>query len=330
MSTSTPPQSRRAARAAELARAEKRRRTTKIAVIAAGVTILVGVGIAAIGLRGATPTADAGGQAYLATKDNFRLPGLLDASKTVSLADHKGKPVVVNFFASWCVYCNEELPGFVQVAKNTTGTIDFIGVDTNDPGDGIAMAKRFDLAGVGFALAHDIGTNPASDLWLSYGSQGLPVTAFYDKDGKLVDFAGGMLTQAELEQRIAKNFGITVTAPDASTMAAPVIPLIPKGVYELLAAHGNAQNYFAVDVRPATEFAAGHISGARNLPSATAANVVSQAAEFSKDGSYFLYDADGKNTEPVAQALHDAGFKHIYYLDGGLDAWKKASGPVTQ
>lgn len=330
MSTSTPPQSRRAARAAELARAEKRRRTTKIAVIAAGVAIVVGVGIAAIGLRGATPTADAGGQAYLATKDNFRLPGLLDASKTVSLADHKGKPVVVNFFASWCVYCNEELPGFVQVAKNTTGTIDFVGVDTNDPGDGAAMAKRFDLAGVGFALAHDIGANPASDLWLSYGSQGLPVTAFYDKDGKLVDFAGGMLTQTELEQRIAKNFGITVTAPDASTMAAPVIPLIPKGVYELLNAHGNATNYFAVDLRPAADFAQGHITGARNLPSATAANVVAHASALSKDGSYFLYDADGKNTEPIAQALHDAGFKHIYYLDGGLAAWQQAGGPVTQ
>jgi rhodanese-related sulfurtransferase len=222
----------------------------------------------------------------------------------------------------------DRLPGFVQVAKNTTGTVDFIGVDTNDPGDGVAMATRFDLAGVGFALAHDIGANPASDLWLSYGSQGLPVTAFYDKDGKLVDFAGGMLTQTELEQRIAKNFGITVTAQDASTMAAPVIPLIPKGVYELLNAHGNAANYFAVDLRSEANFAGGHLPGAKNLPSATAATVVSQASGFSKDGSYFLYDADGKATEPIAQALHDAGFKHVYYLEGGLAAWIAAQGPT--
>jgi rhodanese-related sulfurtransferase/peroxiredoxin len=329
---STPPssQSRRAARAEELARAEKRRRTTKIAVIAAGVAIVVGVGIAAIGLRGTSPTADASGQAYVGTKDNFRLPGLLDSTKTVSLADHKGKPVVVNFFASWCVYCNEELPGFVQVAKTTAGSVSFVGVDTNDPGDGVAMAKRFDLAGAGFALAHDIGANPASDLWLSYGSQGLPVTAFYDADGKLVDFAGGMLSQTELEQRLQKNFGITVTAPDASTLAAPVIPLIPKGMYELLNAHGNAQNYFAVDVRSAADFTRGHITGARNLPSATAATVASQASELSKDGSYFLYDADGKNTELIAQALHDAGYKHIYYLNDGLAAWQQAGGPVTK
>lgn len=322
--------SRRAARAAELARAERRRRLGKIAVIVAGVAIVAVVGTLAFTMRGAGSPTDAGGQSYVATKEDFRLPGLIDANDTVALADFAGKPVVVNFFASWCVYCNEELPGFVQVAKATTGKVSFVGVDTNDPGDGVAMAKRFDLQSVGFRLAHDIGKDPASDLWLSYGSQGLPVTAFYDKDGKLVDFAGGMLTQTELEQRIAKNFGITETAPDASTMAAPVIPLIPKGVYELLNAHGNATDYFAVDLRPSAEFAQGHITGARNLPSATAANVVAQASALSKDGSYFLYDADGKNTEPIAQALHDAGFKHVYYLDGGMAAWQQAGGPITQ
>jgi rhodanese-related sulfurtransferase/peroxiredoxin len=329
MSTSTPPPSRRAARAAELARADKRRRTTKIAVIAAGVAIVVGVGIAAIGLRGSTPTADAGGQAYTATKENFRLPGLFDTAKTVSLTDFKGKPVVVNFFASWCVYCNEELPGFIQVAKATSGTVSFVAVDTNDPGDGAAMAKRFDLAGAGFTLARDIGANPASDLWLSYGSQGLPVTAFYNAEGKMVDFSSGMLTQAELEQRIAKNFGITVQAQDASQSQAPVIPLIPKGMYELLSAHGNADTYVAIDLRSSADYAQGHISGAKSLPDAAPNTVVAHASGLSKDGSYFLYDADGKKTEAVGQALHDAGYKHIYYLDGGLAAWTQAGGSTA-
>ena len=89
----------------------------------------------------------------------------------------------MNFFASWCVYCNEELPGFVQVAKATDGTVAFVGVNTSDPGDGAAMARRFDLAGAGFALAKDVGGNPPSQLWSSFGSQGLPVTAFYDATG---------------------------------------------------------------------------------------------------------------------------------------------------
>ena len=105
--------------------------------------------------RQPTPTA----RRTAPTKAAFRLPGLLDDT-TVSLADFAGTPVVVNFFASWCVYCNEELPGFVQVAKATGGTVDFVGVNTSDPGDGAAMARRFDLAGAGFALAKDIGGNP--------------------------------------------------------------------------------------------------------------------------------------------------------------------------
>lgn len=162
---------------------------------------------------------------------------------------------MVSFFASWCVYCNEELPGFVQVAKATAGKVAFVGVDTNDPGDGVAMAHRFDLAGAGFALAHDIGADPASDLWRSYGSQGLPVTAFYDASGRLVDFSGGMLTQDELQQRITKLFGVTASAPDAANLVAPVIPLIPQGAYELLGRNAANPAFAAIDLRPADQYA---------------------------------------------------------------------------
>ncbi len=171
----------------------------------------------------------------------------------------------MNFFASWCVYCNEELPGFVQVAKATDGTVAFVGVNTSDPGDGAAMARRFDLAGAGFALAKDVGGNPPSQLWSSFGSQGLPVTAFYDATGKLVDFAGGMLTQAELEQRLKTNFGIGVTAPNADQLGSPVIPLIPQGAYELLRTHPNDPSFVPIDLRSAADFAQGHLSGAVNI-----------------------------------------------------------------
>lgn len=323
---SAPNQSRRAARIAELERQQRRNKITKAAVIGGLAAVLIAVGVLAFVGTSSSPSADSAGQKYLATKDNFRLPGLLDADKTVALADFKGTPVVVNFFASWCVYCNEELPGFIQVAHATEGKVAFVGVNTGDPGDGVAMAKRFDLAENGFTLAKDIGNEPASDLWTSYGSQGLPVTAFYDAQGTLVDFSGGMLTQDALAQRITKNFGVDATAPDAATVAAPVIPLIPKGMSELLNSYGNTTDYFAIDLRSAEDFAAGHISGSRNFPSATPQTAVKQAADLSKDGSYFLYDADGAATEAVGDALHKAGFKHIYYLQGGLVAWTQAGG----
>lgn len=323
-----PALSRRAARAAELARAERRRRTGKIAVIIAGVAIVGVVATLAFTMGGNSSSTDASGQSYVATKDGFRLPGLIDPKDTVALSDFAGTPVVVNFFASWCVYCNEELPGFVQVATATSGKVAFVGIDTNDSGDGVAMAKRFDLQSVGFHLAHDIGNDPASDLWLSYGSQGLPVTAFYDASGKLVDFSGGMLTQSELQDRIKKNFGIDVQAADATQLGAPVIPLIPRGAYELLNAHHNPESYFAIDLRPAAQYAKGRITGARNLAEATPASIVTAAAGLSKDGSYFLYDATGTQAEAVSQALHAAGFKHLYFIEGGFQAWTAAGGPT--
>jgi rhodanese-related sulfurtransferase/thiol-disulfide isomerase/thioredoxin len=317
----------KAKQAAAKARAERQRKM-KIGVVSSTLIVVFGV-VAAVALSGGggSPKADAGGTAYSASQAAFRLPGLLDDT-TVSLADFTGTPVVVNFFASWCVYCNEELPGFVQVAKATGGTVDFVGVNTSDPGDGAAMARRFDLAGAGFALAKDIGGNPPSQLWSSFGSQGLPVTAFYDATGKLVDFAGGMLTQAELEQRLKTDFGIGVTAPDAGQLGSPVIPLIPQGAYELLRTHPNDPSFVPIDLRSAADFAAGHLPGAVNIE-APAGDVAAAVATLDKSASYFVYDATGTGSTTVADAMHAAGFKHVYEIQGGLAAWIQQGLPTT-
>ncbi len=321
-------QAAKAEREAAKAR-EERQRKVRIGAVSGMVVIVFGV-VAALALTsgGGSPTTDANGTGYSAAKDDFRLPGLLDAT-TVSLADFAGTPVVVNFFASWCVYCNEELPGFVQVAKATDGKVDFIGVDTSDPGDGAAMARRFDLAGAGFALAKDIGGDPPSQLWSSFASQGLPVTAFYDGTGKLVDFSGGMLTQAELEQRLQTNFGIDVKAPDAGQLGAPVIPLIPQGAYELLRTHPNDPSFVPVDLRSAADFAQGHLPGAVNIE-APAGDVAAGVAALDKSASYFVYDATGTGSTTVADAMHSAGFKHVYDIQGGYAAWTQQGLPTAK
>ncbi len=307
---------------------EERRRKVRIGAVTATVIVVFGVvAVLALTSGGASPKADAGGTAYSATKESFRLPGLLD-DRTVSLADFTGAPVVVNFFASWCVYCNEELPGFVQVAKATDGKVAFVGVDTSDPGDGAAMARRFDLSGVGFALAKDIGGDPASQLWSSFGSQGLPVTAFYDGTGKLVDFSGGMLTQTELEQRLQSNFGVAVTAPDAAQLGAPVIPLIPQGAYELLRTRASDPSFVPIDLRSAADFARGHLAGAVNIEP-PAGDVAAAVLELDRSASYFVYDAAGSGSTKVADAMHAAGFKHVYDIQGGYAAWSRQGLPTT-
>ena len=318
----------KAKREAEKAR-EERQRKVRIGAVFGTVVVVFGV-VAALALTsggGSSPTTDPSGTAYSPTKEGFVLPGLLQQDKTVSLSDFTGTPVVVNFFASWCVYCNEELPGFVQVAKATDGEVAFVGVDTSDPGDGAAMATRFDLSGAGFALAKDIGGDPPSQLWSSFGSQGLPVTAFYDGTGKLVDFSGGMLTQAELEQRIQTNFGVDVKAADAAALGAPVIPLIPQGAYELLRNHPGVDALVPIDLRSAADFAGGHVANAVNIDYG---GFDAAMAALDKAGSYLLYDASGADAAKAADAMHAAGFKHVYYVEGGYAAWTQQGLATTR
>lgn len=292
--------------------------------MAAGVAVVAIVG--GISLMDARSSNVPAG--YSAEKEAFDLPAL-SGDGHVRLADHRGRPVVVNFFASWCVYCNQELPGFVEVAKATRGSVDFIGIQAQDSGNGQEVADRFDLAKAGFALAKDLGMPNSSKLWASYGSRGMPVTAFYDADGKLVDFSGGMLTQSELEERIKKNFGIEVKAADAAKMQAPIIPLIPQGAVEMLRNHAGDGTFAVIDARSPAEFAAGHIEGATNID-ATSADLDKALAGLSKERSYIVYDQKGEQSAALTQKMHDLGFKHLYDLTGGLDAWTSAGMPTTR
>lgn len=316
--------SRPSGRGTAVAAAQRARRRWQTAAFALAATTVLGVVAALSFLPG---DGASGTDGFSAKREAFDLPTLTGTGH-VRLADHRGHPVVVNFFASWCVYCNQELPGFVQVAKQSRGKVDFIAVQTQDTGDGAAMAARFDLAGAGFALAHDVGGTPPSGLWSSFGGQGLPVTAFYDAAGKLVDFSGGMLSQSDLQARIRKHFGIDISATDAADLQAPVIPLIPQGAAELITKGINGTRPTVLDVRTPQEFAAGHLSDAVNLDSA-ATDLDARLARLPKDAPYIVYCRTANRSGVVTRRMHDLGFKHVYDLQGGIQAWTQADLPTT-
>jgi rhodanese-related sulfurtransferase len=257
----------------------------------------------------------------------FDLPALT-GNTHVRLADHRGHPVVVAFFASWCVYCNLELPGLAQVARASTGKIDFIGIQTHDTGDGLAMAGRFDLARAGITLARDIGTAPASRLWSAFGGQGIPATAFYDTNGRLVDFTTGMFTEPQLQQQLRTTFGLDIRAADASALQTPVIPLTPQGTAELLDNTSLRPSFALLDVRTPVEFATGHLQAASNIDAA-ASNLRHRLATLPRGRSYIVYCRNGTRSSDVAGTMHAMGFTHVYDVQGGLDAWAQAGLPVT-
>jgi cytochrome c biogenesis protein CcmG/thiol:disulfide interchange protein DsbE len=99
----------------------------------------------------------------------------------MSLVDLKGKPVVINFWASWCPPCRVEAPLLEQtwrVYKNR-GVV-FIGVDIQDKlEDALAYIREFDVT-------YPNGPDPTGEISINYGVSGLPVTFFVSRTGEIV------------------------------------------------------------------------------------------------------------------------------------------------
>lgn len=137
----------------------------------------------------------------------------IDGTGRVRLADFKGKPVVVNFFASWCEPCKAELPEFAEASKELDGKVEFVGVNSKEitASAGIALARSKGLTEAGITLARDVGGQGGSGLHDSYEVRNaMPVTAFYDAAGKLQYVAPGQLNREKLATRLQELFGVTL------------------------------------------------------------------------------------------------------------------------
>ena len=142
----------------------------------------------------------------------FDLP-TINGTARVRLADFKGKPVVVNFFASWCEPCKKELPEFADAARQLAGKVAFVGVNSKEitAPAGIALARTMGLAEAGITLARDVGGQGGSGLHDSYEVRNaMPITAFYDAAGKLKYVAPGQLTRDKLSDRLKEYFGVSL------------------------------------------------------------------------------------------------------------------------
>lgn len=98
---------------------------------------------------------------------------------TFRLADLRGRPVVVNFFASWCRPCEKEMPVLEALARD--GRVAVVGVTFRDsPGDARAFVRRL---GVTFPTLIDDDTESA--VARAYGVRSPPMTYFIDADGRI-------------------------------------------------------------------------------------------------------------------------------------------------
>ena len=123
----------------------------------------------------------------------FTLAALGSAGRQVSLAAYAGRPVIVNFFASWCVPCQHETPLLAGFFAAHHGQIQVIGIDSNDT---TAIALKFVRAEhVGYPVAAD--PFPAKTA-TSYGVLALPQTFFLNGRHQIVRHIAGQVTAKEL------------------------------------------------------------------------------------------------------------------------------------
>lgn len=187
-----------AGRGAAARRAASRRKQTRLALVAGGVAVVVVV--AFLAFRGSSPGTG------VTTPTAFSLP-TLNGTGTVALADFKGKPTVVNFFASWCTACDRELPGFKAEADALKGQVNFIGVDSLETGDKNFMPNKHHLVGSFTALAHDVAGANGSGLHDALGGgNSMPLTAFYDASGKLLDVQRTALEPQVLHDKLGELY----------------------------------------------------------------------------------------------------------------------------
>ena len=188
-------------RADTRARGLQRRRRRQLGLFGVA-AVLVVAGVVSLALRSSSPKVGDN-----TTTTAWVLPRL-GQSGTVSLASLRGKPVVVNMFASWCTVCRGELPAFAAEARRLRGRATIVEVNSLETGNGRAMAQQFGLASAGALVLSDVGGAQNSGLHDALGGgNNMPVSAFYSASGQLLATHLGGFSAATLQAQLTKLYG---------------------------------------------------------------------------------------------------------------------------
>lgn len=159
------------------------------------IAVLVAVAIVALLVFGLVMK----GNSRLAVGETAPSPTLpkLDEPGSGSLKEYRGKWVLVNFWASWCVPCRDEAPALEKFQKEHGGkTFTVLGIDTQDlSDDGTKFAEQFELS---YPQLHDGN----GDTGHEFGTTGVPENYLVEPNGKLAWGVAGPVDARILEEHV--------------------------------------------------------------------------------------------------------------------------------
>jgi cytochrome c biogenesis protein CcmG, thiol:disulfide interchange protein DsbE len=158
----------------------------KTLVIAAASALLVVTAVTVL-------TAGTSGPAPLQQATPFTLTAVGDPARPISLADYAGRPVIINFFASWCEICRIETPLIAGFYRAHHGSVLIVGIDGNDH---TKVALTFMRA---HGVTYPVAADPTLSLTSAYGAgAGFPQTFFLNAKHQIVRHVFGSVTASEL------------------------------------------------------------------------------------------------------------------------------------
>ena len=122
----------------------------------------------------------------------------------VNLTDFRGKPMIVNFWATWCAPCVKEMPEFQAAAAEFGDTVAFLGIDVEDaPPNAEPFVEQL---GIDYPLAID----PQREFYREVGNVGMPTTLLVDPDGIVRYRHTGPLDREQLKALLRKHLDTRV------------------------------------------------------------------------------------------------------------------------
>lgn len=116
----------------------------------------------------------------------------------ISLGDFAGRPVVINFWATWCPPCQDEMPLLVEAYEREGGQVVFLAISIDEPERAVRrFAEKNDIS---FVILLDEGGKVASE----YQVKSIPITFFVNRDGQVVMRYAGQIPTHRLEDGLSR------------------------------------------------------------------------------------------------------------------------------